>query len=272
MDSKTIITLVVSGIVIIAGLSIIMIPMISDMTDNIHSVETNLDDVTYSLVETHAENTIEIENGDLKINGKSFDFVKFSGRTIMFTDSFFVIKTTVDNVDTMSIVTSNGVTINTKKIHLDDNVATITSTTNEVTTLDYELSMIWSEHGQYQFANPAENRPYYVNGDATIYIVGGTSTTGGVFSGTADNIQTVFKIGEPSYELTYTQYTDVPDVMVLTGITSDIVPVAVFLPKEYDVVTPMNEMMKMVINISPVLIGLMFMAAMGMVMVRSTKL
>lgn len=273
MERNTIIGMVVAMIVVIAGISIITIPMISEMSDNIHSTATNTA-VKYSLSETDEKVEIKIENGIGTINNETID-AGYNARMMMFSDTFIVQYNPTDIQLTIFTATSiNGIT----SMVANNGTWTATTTSNSTLTGTYDYVMAWNKHGNYgaQTTFSTEQNALYVNADSKIYVCAASITSNSAIlkSGTINNLQTIINNGGSEINLTVTseQYTTSPNVKKITGLSSDVTPAAIFVPIKYDTFTSFDQILKTMIEMAPVLIGLMFLAAVGFFMTRSIKM
>lgn len=271
---------VVAAVIVIVGLTAILTPMVMEMTEDIHSVESN-PSVSYNLKETTEDIHIRIIDGYGYINNEKINSSNYRYLMIMFTDSF-VMKYTAGNDGSatgFTLNTNTGNQYSITEMEMTDGNWTATTSSTQVTGT-YDFCMAWSKNGKYTMSIASETNPFYANADSEVYIVWSTTETNtGLVKGTAGTLldggfgsmTTVFNVAEslPSdVSIQITQYTDKPDVVKITGATSGYY---VFLPIKYDVITSFDEMLTLLFNMSPILIGLMFLAAIGLTMTRSIK-
>lgn len=272
MERNTIIGMVVAMITVIAVLAVVTVPMISEFSENIHSLESN-PDAGYDLVETHKSVEIELVNGVGYINGDPIR-TDYNLAMVMFTDSFLAINV-LDSAGTtqeIRILESDGTYSTITNLYLDDGTYTGTTTAGETISGEYSMCMRWKEGGSYTRVAITSNTPaYYLDADKDVYVVWTQSETrGGVSTGPIDNQEIIFSLGEaPEYTITQSSYTENPDVEMITGVTSGY---TLFVPVKYSVITSADEMVKMMVNITPVLLGLLMFIGIGIYLVNSTKI
>lgn len=276
MERNSIIGMVVAMIVVIAGISVITIPMISEMSDNIHSTEMN-DAVRYTLAETNHEVKLELINGIGYINDETIKD-EYGYRMIMFSNSFVVIyDPSQEPNSTIGLFSISGTTstfTSIKNMTAEDGTWTATSATDTTVTGTYEWLMAWNKHGNYGAVVSGQvTQPIYVNADSIVYICGAQSTTVNLSMGTIGNMTDIISIGDdPGITITSEQYTTNPNVLKVTEFGSGIAPTSLFIPLKYDVFTSYDQMLKTMFDMAPILIGIMFLAAIGMYMSRNMKM
>lgn len=255
----------VCSIVIIAGLAAIAVPMISEITDDIHSVERNTGD-TFTLTDRTTSCILENTDNGWTMDGKLITEFGTRGIIPMFSDSFVI--SYDKGSDTLSFFPSVGERTSTAtKIVCEDGTYTVTDNGTE-TTGTYEWILKYSKHGDYVEGGVGSK----FNASEEIYIVTAISSSYGVYGGTTNDIEKFFYSGEDlAYTLTTSEYTSKPDVEQVDAFTIDGSRYFLIVPAYYDVIDSTDEMVKMMFNIAPVLLGLMFFAAIGIYMVRNIK-
>lgn len=272
MERNTIVGMVIAMIVVIAGISVITIPMISEMSDNIHSTDIN-EGTRYSLAETNNKIELEIINGIGYVNNKAIKD-EYGYRMLMFSNTFIIVYDPglEPNVTSMGMFTING-NQGITKIVADKGTWTATTTGGTTTTGTYEWLMCWNKNGNYG-AVAVGAAEIYVNNDSQVYLCGVASESNMILeTGTLNNMSEVFKVGdEPTISIVSEQYTSSPNVLKITNFECSISPTFLFVPLKYDTFTSFDQILKTMIDMAPVLIGLMFLAAVGFYMTRNLKM
>lgn len=259
--------IMVSMIAIIAVLAAVVTPMTMEFSKQIHSVAEN-EGSGFNLIETEEYTRAYIDDtGTAYINDvKITDLATYT--MVMFTDTFVLRYT--NSVNTFSLQSATG-GISINEIEMEN--GTWTAYTNDSTVSGtYDFIMRWTEKGSYLHVR---GNSAYINNDSTIFIAQATTSTesfkNGVWMGTPDNISAVYNNGNETTPFTISTetYTTDPEVLHLTEFDGP--NCFLFVPIKYDTLTGMDEMLRMLVSMMPVLIGLMFFAAVGMTMVNRIK-
>lgn len=274
MEKNTIIGMVVAMIVVIAGISVITIPMISELSDEIHSTEINTG-ARYSLAETNEKVEIKLVNGIGYINDETIKD-DFGYSMLMFSDDFIIMyDVSKEPSATIRIYTSAGVGSDITSIVAEKGNWTGTKADNSTITGTYDFLMAWNKNGNYgAIGNSQITTPLYVNADSKIYVAAASGASAVyIAGGTINNLENILLVGEqPTNTITYEQYTDKPQVNKITAFNCSVVPAAIFVPLKYDTFTSFDQILKTMIDMAPVLIGLMFLAAVGLYMTRNLRM
>lgn len=267
-----ILTMVVSAIVVIAGLAVICVPMTMTFSENIHSVTENTGP-TYNLVENADNVELSIENGIGYVNGERIKESNYNGTMLMFGDSFIISYNSGNEgtIENFFIVTDRGTSNTIIDFTASNGVYSATTASNTTMTDTYDFILSYDSNGNYMRAYFSGSEEYYVNADSKIFI-GWTSAANnsGLYEGTIDSQTAIFNNGDETggYTITKTQHTTSPDVWKITGMTSQY---SLFIPVEYDMLDGYDNMLRLIVSISPVLIGLFFFISIGMGMVAMTR-
>lgn len=249
------------GVLVISAL---MVPVTMEFADEIHSTAANNDATSYNLNSTNKMVELEVIDGFGYINGDRIG-ADFNFNMIMFTDSFIIVYAAgnAGNLDAFyfySDTTSGAIT----KIVLNDGEWTATKTDGSEISGTYSWVMKYAENGDYFRTETGVTT--YVDADATIYIAANNGTDSGLWSGTVNGFNNVFKnnaeLADPT--ITYSSYTTTPDVFSVTGITGG----SLFVPVKYSVITPTDNITKTIVGLSPLFVGIALFAAMGIGLVR----
>lgn len=249
------------GVLVISAL---MIPVTMEFADEIHSTEANNDATSYNLNSTNKKVELEIVDGFGYINGDRIG-VGFSSNMIMFTDSFIIIYSAgnAGNIDTFYLY-SDTLSTSITEILLNDGEWTATKADGSEISGTYSWVMKYAENGNYFRVNTGVTT--YVDADAPIYIAIHSGSDAGLWSGKVNRFDNVFKnnieITDPS--ITYSSYTTTPEVFSVTGINGG----TLFVPVKYSVITPMDNMTKTIVGLSPLFVGIALFAVMGVGLVR----
>lgn len=261
------------SLVMIGGL---MVPITMEFADEIHSVEFN-DSARYTLAETDKEIRLEIVSGIGFVNGEPLnEFDRY--RLTMFTDTFIVnYDPATEPTGRFQLFNSDGTTAYLLNLTADDGAWSATTSTSTTLTGSYSFAMVWNKNGNYGAAD--KNTIMYVNNDAKIYFAAmGTNNDSALWSGTVNNLQPIFKLGNaPTVEFTKEVYTGNPMVWKVTTYNITVVGEnttsgVYFAPMKYDVVNSTDTMTKTIIGLSPLLLGIILFAAMGINLMRLGKL
>lgn len=271
-----IVNIAVFSILIIALLSAITIPLTMQMTDEIKSVENN-EGAKFNLMDLDGEEVVlENINNVAHINGKQLlDIINENTPAYVISDKFILRSMfSNDNMyswDLIEYSTGTSVTI-TKLTVNEDGYAWTSNTSSGSGTLSY----LWypDKNGDYIGVKPTSSNPVFVNNDATIYTVE---------TGTNDNI--LWKVCEGTVNNMTVEYssdnsTTAPS-MVKESVQDNLTRIdsvtysgtfnILMVSERYYEVTAMDSMLRVLLNLAPLLIGIMFFAAMGISTIREAK-
>lgn len=249
----------------------VMVPFTMEFGNEIHSMVPNEGGSSYDVMETDAEITLQFIDGIGYINDEKLPEISgsYGSVMLMFGDSFVV---RYANNGSNFIFAHSGGFGAVDKITFSD--GTWTSTTSGTTTTGtYDFMMRWVDKGTGEytcFYNPVGK---YVDSDATVYVAQAALTSAGggngVWTGTMDNLTAIFSNNNETVPFSYTKadHTTDPDVVEITEWTgSD--GVCLFIPSKYSFVSGIDTMTRTIVSLSPLFIGIMVFAAMGIYITR----
>lgn len=259
------------SLVMIAGL---MVPITSEFADEIHSVDFN-ENTRYSLAEADHRVEAKIENGMGYINNELV-YDDYNSRMMMFSDSFVLQYNPTAIPHTFNIFTESTNTVTVTNLVAEKGTWTATTSANNTIQGTYEFLMAWNKNGNYGAIPAASNVEAYVNSDAKVYVCVASVTNNSALlkSGQINNLKEVlnYNITEDDSTITTEQFTTTPNVLKITSFTSTVTPAALFIPLKYDEITGMDNMLKTIVALSPLFVGIMLFAAMGVSLMRLGKL
>lgn len=265
---------VVSAVIIIAGLAVIFVPMTMEFSNNIHSTADNTGP-TYNLTDHMDKVELTISGGKGYVNGEQIKESDYNGTMLMFADTFIVSYNSNNEgtIESYFIVTNRGTSNSITSFTAENGTYSAMTTTNQVMTDNYDFLLSYDKNGNYMRAyfTSGGSETYYVNEDSEIFIGWATtSSNSGLMKGTISNQTQIFNNGDETggYTITSEIHMSNPNVYKVSGMTSTY---SLFVPVEYDTLDNFDNMLRMMVNISPVLIGLMFFVAVGMGMVDFTR-
>lgn len=249
----------------------VMVPFTMEFGNEIHSMVPNEGGSYYDVMETDAEITLQFIEGIGYINDEKLPEIagSYGSFMLMFGDSF-VVRYSVNG--TSFIFAHSGGSGSADKITFSD--GTWTSTSGETTTTGtYGFMMRWVDKGTGKFTcfyNPVGK---YVDSDAKVYVaqaaLGSSGGGNGVWTGTMDNLTAIFSNNNETIPFSYTtsDYTTDPDVVEITEWTGAD-DSCLFIPSKYSFVSGTDSMTRTIVSLSPLFIGIMVFAAMGIYITR----
>lgn len=268
----------VGSILIIVLISALMIPMTSEFSKNIYSYEEN-ENVRYSLSDRSETVKITTSGGITKINNEPLNEMLYSGSSmIMFGDTFIITYIPASEGVSESITFFDGASgtynqsLTTATFQKGEFTVSGTNTNDGDFTYSgtYGYMFHASKHGNYcAAAYPI------ISTEAKIYFIRASGGGFGVYTGTYDNMEKVFYSSNDISDLSINvevEGTDPDTVKIMsvtgTGVTGNY---KVIVPLDYPHVSNVDQMTRTIVSLSPLFVGILLFAAIGIYITRLSK-